>query len=104
MLASKNKIKPMEITIKERESKGFALAQEDGEKAGMMTYSIPGSNFIIVDHTEVDDSFKGRGVGKQMLYKIVEMAREKDIKILPLCPFANAMFKKLDDIKDVLKS
>ena len=93
----------MEIEIRERDSKGFAIARDGEEKAGMMTYSIPTSNFIIVDHTEVEEAYKGKGVGKQILYKIVDMAREKNLKILPLCPFANAMFKKLDDIQDVLK-
>ncbi|AZQ44095.1 GNAT family N-acetyltransferase [Nonlabens ponticola] len=93
----------MEITITERDNKGFAMAREDGKRAGVMTYSIPGSDFIIIDHTEVEDDFAGKSVGKELLYKIVEMAREKDIKILPLCPFAAAMFKKLDDIQDVLR-
>ncbi len=93
----------MEITIKERESKGFAMAREDGKRAEMMTYSIASKELIIIDHTEVEPEFKGQSIGKQLLYKIVEMAREKNIKILPLCPFANAMFKKLDDIQDVLK-
>jgi len=68
-----------------------------------MTYSIPSSDFIIIDHTEVDAAFKGQGIGKQLLYKIVEMAREKNIKILPLCPYANAQFKKIKEIQDVLK-
>ena len=93
----------MEIEIRERENKGFAIARENEKKAGLMTYSIPDSDFIIIDHTEVDDAFKGQGVGKKLLYKIVDMAREKELKILPLCPFASAMFKKLDDIQDVLK-
>ncbi len=93
----------MEITIKEQESKGFAMARENNERAGLMTYSIPASDFIIIDHTEVEPAFKGKGVGKLLLYKIVEMAREKNIKIIPLCPYANSMFKKLTDIKDVLK-
>lgn len=94
----------MNIEIKEQSNKGFAVATVEGKRAGVMTYSIPKGDFIIVDHTEVDTEFKGQGVGKELLYKIVAMAREKNIKILPLCPFANAMFKKLDDIKDVLKS
>jgi predicted GNAT family acetyltransferase len=93
----------MEILIKEQESKGFAIAREDNKRAGIMTYSIPASDFIIIDHTEVEPEFNGKGVAKQLLYKIVEMAREKNIKILPLCPYANAMFKKLTDIQDVLK-
>ena len=66
--------------------------------------SIASVNFIIIDHTEVDPSFKGKGVGKQLLSKIVEMATERGIKVLPLCPFANAMFKRLADIQDVLKA
>lgn len=94
----------MEIKITEDQTKGSAVAKENELIAGKMTYSIASANFIIIDHTEVDPSFKGKGVGKHLLYKIVEMARERDIKILPLCPFANAMFKKLADIQDVLKA
>ena len=93
----------MEIVIKEQSNKGFAVAKENGNRVGLMSYSIPESDFIIIDHTEVEPDLKGKGVGKKMLYKIVEMAREKNVKILPLCPFANAMFKKLEDINDVLK-
>lgn len=93
----------MEITIKERDQKGFALATENGKKAGTMTYSIAGEHQIIIDHTEVDPAFGGQDVGKKMLLKIVEMAREKDIKIIPLCRFANAMFKKMPELEDVLK-
>ena len=93
----------MEIKITEDQTKGSAVAKENEVIAGKMTYSIASANFIIIDHTEVDPSFKGKGVGKQLLYKIVEMARERSIKILPLCPFANAMFQKLTDIQDVLK-
>jgi len=93
----------MEEELKEDKTKGYAIAQEAGKTAGKMTYSIPSADFLIIDHTEVDLVFKGKGVGKQLLYKIVEMAREKNIKILPLCPYANAMFRKTAEIQDVLK-
>lgn len=94
----------MEITLKERNQKGFALATENDKKAGTMTYSIAGEHQIIIDHTEVEPEFSGQDVGKKMLLKIVDMAREKDIKIIPLCRFANAMFKKMPEIGDVLKN
>ena len=93
----------MEIIIKENGGKGFAMARENEKRAGMMSYSIAGAELIIIDHTEVEPDFNGKGVGKQLLYAIVEMAREKNIKIIPLCPFAASVFKKADDIKDVLK-
>lgn len=93
----------MEIQLKELDAKGYAMARENKVRAGMMTYSIAGPALIIIDHTDVEPAFNGKGVGKDMLYKIVEMAREKNVKIIPLCPFASAMFKKLEDIRDVLK-
>ncbi|MBS9525865.1 N-acetyltransferase [Litoribacter alkaliphilus] len=93
----------MEILLKDDGTKGFAMSREDDKRVGMMTYSIAGKNLIIIDHTDVDPEFNGKGVGKQMLYKIVEMAREKNIKIVPLCPFAASIFRKSDDIRDVLK-
>jgi uncharacterized protein len=94
----------MEILLKEESTKGFAMARENNKRAGMMTYSIAGAALIIIDHTEVEPAYNGKGVGKQMLYKIVEMSREKNIKIIPLCPFAASIFKKAVDIKDVLKN
>ncbi len=93
----------MEIHIRERGNSGFAIARQNGNKAGLMSYSIPDSDFIIIDHTEVENDFRGQGVGDKLLDKIVEMVREKNLKILPLCPFANAKFKKRKDIQDVLK-
>ena len=94
----------MEILLKEQDSKGFAMARENEKRAGVMTYSVAGEELIIIDHTEVEPEYSGKSIGKQMLYKIVEMAREKNIKIIPLCPFAASMFKKKEDIQDVLKS
>ncbi len=92
----------MEILLKEMEQKGAAIARDGEKQAGEMTYSIAGPKLIIIDHTEVSPEYAGKNVGKQLLYKIVEMAREKDIKIIPLCPFAASMFKKSEDIRDVL--
>ena len=94
----------MEILLKEESTKGFVMARENNQRAGIMTYSVAGPSLIIIDHTEVEPAYNGKGVGKQMLYKMVEMAREKNIKIIPLCPFAASVFKQSEDIKDVLKN
>ncbi|QBQ40582.1 GNAT family N-acetyltransferase [Sphingobacterium psychroaquaticum] len=85
-----------------RDRKGFFKATEDGKEAGRMTYSWAGDSKIIIDHTEVNAEFNGRGVGKQMVMAAVDFARENNIKILPLCPFAKSVFDKTEEIKDVL--
>ncbi|MEM6298529.1 MAG: N-acetyltransferase [Bacteroidota bacterium] len=57
---------------------------------------------IIIGNAEVDEGLKGQGVGKQPLLKVVEYAREKGIKIMPLHLFAKSVFAKDASLKDVL--
>jgi len=42
----------------------------------------------------VDDSLRGTGKAAALVQAIVDLARENDLKILPLCPFARVMFQK----------
>ena len=53
-------------------------------------------------HTEVPDVYRGQGVGLAMVEYAVEMARESDRSILPLCPFAAAQFRRHPEWSDVL--
>ncbi|MGJ3236764.1 GNAT family N-acetyltransferase [Marivirga sp.] len=68
-----------------------------------MTISMTPNSLWIIDHTEVDDSLKGQGIGKVLLLKIVEKARNSKVEILPLCPYAKHAFEKDESIQDVLK-
>lgn len=85
-----------------REKKGHFTASEDGSEAGRMTYSWAGPGKFIIDHTEVNPAFSGRGVGKQLVLAAVSYARENDLKIVPLCPFAKSVFDKDPELSDVL--
>ncbi|MGL4404484.1 MAG: GNAT family N-acetyltransferase [Notoacmeibacter sp.] len=84
---------PIEIHHEEEATKGCYSYTASGAMAAM-TYSKLGTNAIIIDHTEVPDLFRGQGVGLKLVTRAVEDARIKNIKILPLCPFAAAQFKK----------
>lgn len=93
----------MEVLHKTEGSKGMFYHEKDGEVLAEMTYSMAGETRMIIDHTDVDDSLKGMGVGMQLLNKAVAFARENSLEVLPLCPFAAAMFKKKPEIQDVLR-
>ncbi len=82
-------------------SKGRFVAEENNAEAGFMTYSQAGADKIIIDHTEVNPAFNGKGVGKQLVMAAVHYAREKQLKIMPLCPFAKSVFDKTPEIRDV---
>jgi len=98
----KNNLFYMEIIHKNNEEKGAFIASDNNVEAGQMTYVWTGPDRIIIDHTEVNPLFSGKGVGKKLLLAVVEFAREKNLKVIPLCPFAKAMFDKIEAIRDVL--
>ncbi len=92
----------MLIQHKQAGTKGsFFIAKEEAVLAEM-TYSIPSAGKMIIDHTEVSDELRGQKVGYQLVDTAVEYARTNNIKIIPLCPFANAVFKKKKEYSDVL--
>lgn len=92
----------IEFSIHDDGKKGSFTALEESKVAGVMHYTWAGPDKLIVDHTEVNPDFAGRGIGKLLLMEIVKMAREKKIKILPLCPFAKSVFEKNAEINDTL--
>ncbi|MBC7847331.1 MAG: N-acetyltransferase [Flavobacterium sp.] len=90
------------IGIELNGTKGQFYVSVDGKQEGIMTFVFAGSDKIIIDHTEVNPGNNGKGYGKKMVAKAVEYAREKNIKIIPLCPFAKKVFDKTPEFKDVL--
>ncbi len=59
-----------------------------------LTYSITTPHLVIADHTEVPDSFRGTGAGLALVTQLVADARAEGFKIMALCPFVDAQFKR----------
>ena len=89
------------IDREESETKGCYRAVIEGHRAEM-TYSRAGAAMIIIDHTEVPDALRGRGVGEALVRRAVEDARAEGRRVLPLCPFAKARIARHTDWQDVL--
>ena len=94
----------MQYTVEHEEaaSKGAFYIDKAGQQVAEMTYSRTNATMIIIDHTDVDDSLRGEGVGRQLLNALVDWARSTGTKVLPLCPFAKSQFDKDPAIRDVL--
>lgn len=89
------------IEHEENSPKGRFVIYDNDEFAGEMTYSWAGEEFFIIDHTLVEEKFGGKGYGKQLVMSAVEFAREKNVKILPLCTYAKRVFDTHQSIADV---
>ncbi|MCR6638160.1 MAG: N-acetyltransferase [Sporocytophaga sp.] len=92
----------MIIQNKETEDEGTFFIEEGNERLATMYYKWRGDDRIIIEHTEVSDKLKGKGIGKQLVDYAVAFARDRNIKIIPLCPFAKSVFEKFKGYEDVL--
>ncbi len=84
----------MNIQQEETNTKGAFFIEENGERVAELTYTKNGDYRIILDHTGVNKSHEGLGLGKKLVYHAVNYARAHNLKILPLCPFARIIFRK----------
>ncbi|MCC2590782.1 GNAT family N-acetyltransferase [Chryseobacterium sp. MFBS3-17] len=91
-----------EIKHSNNDKNGIFEIYYDGKRAGEMTYTWAGEDKFIIDHTEVDEAFGGKGLAKQLVIAGVEFARKKGVKVIPLCPYAKATIQRNADLQDVL--
>lgn len=93
----------MDIKHQSGETKGEFFLKKDGVRQAKLTYSKMGSSGIIIDHTEVSDELKGKNAGKKLVETAIAYARENNLKVIPLCPFARSIIERDTSLQDVLK-
>ena len=73
--------------------RGEFYIDKDGEEVAEMEIQINKDN-ITVYHTEVVKEEEGKGLAKKLLGHMVDYARTHKLKVVPLCPYVHAQFKK----------
>ncbi|WP_312189483.1 GNAT family N-acetyltransferase [Sphingobacterium sp.] len=92
----------MEVIQKNGDKHGSFEVIDQNKSVAQMTYTWAGPTKFIIDHTEVNEAYGGKGLGKQLLMAAVDFARAQQLKIMPLCPFAKSVFDKEPSLADVL--
>jgi predicted GNAT family acetyltransferase len=76
--------------------RGAFFLEKDGDRLAEMAVAIQNKN-LIVYHTEVAEKLKGQGIGTALLSRMVAYVRENKLKVVPLCPYVLAQFKRHPD-------
>jgi predicted GNAT family acetyltransferase len=92
----------MEIKNKNDGKRGVFYMEDAGKEIALMHYIFSGPAKMIIDHTEVNEAYEGKGLGLQLVKAGIAYARENHMKILPLCPFAKKIFDITPAFADVL--
>ena len=79
----------------------FFLEGETSQNLAQIDYHREGQHTIVIDHTEVSDSQRGKGVGSHLVHLVVEIARKEHVKIVSHCPYARKVLLLNPDYQDV---
>lgn len=88
----------METIIKEDR---IELIQED-KVVGKIGF-VKDGNELTITHTIVNPLFRGQGIAKILMEKVINEAKEKGLKIIPVCSYAISYFEKNTEYKGLLK-
>ena len=91
----------MAIQYQDTKYGGVFFQQQNGQRVAEITYQWRDEQTIVADHTWVDGRLRGQGVARLMLDALVAFAREKQLKIVPLCSYVDVMFRHDQSFSDV---
>ncbi|HUM98112.1 MAG TPA: GNAT family N-acetyltransferase [Chitinophagaceae bacterium] len=94
----------MEILNKPNENGGTFVLEKEGRKLAMLQYSLHNPQLMVIEHTEVSDELRGQHIGQKLVAAAVAYAIEKQIKIRPVCPFANAIMNKNQEFQALIST
>ncbi|MFN3725678.1 MAG: GNAT family N-acetyltransferase [Allosphingosinicella sp.] len=72
-----------------------------GDSVAIAEYNLP-NGMIMFTHTEVPPEHEGKGIGSALIRAGLAAARERGLKVIPICPFFAAYMKKHEEVQDLL--
>ena len=75
------------ITVNFEEGEQRSAAYLDGKLIGECEFCVSDGVWTIM-HTGVRPAYEGRGIARRLVEKVIDAARAKQVKIVPVCPYA----------------
>jgi predicted GNAT family acetyltransferase len=72
-----------------------------GDAVAIAEYTLP-EGIIMFTHTEVPPEYEGKGIGSALIRAGLKAARERGLKVIPICPFFAAYMQRHEEEQDLL--
>ena len=71
------------------------------ESLAVAEYTLPAGK-IMFTHTEVPKAHEGKGIATTLIRFALDAARERGLKVIPICPFVAAYMQEHAEVQDLL--
>lgn len=90
-----------ELSIRDEPERERLVADVDGDEAELI-YGVRVDAFVII-HVGTPRHLEGRGIGGSLVRAGVGYARERDLAVVPQCPFAAAWLERNPDVASTVE-
>lgn len=85
-----------------QEEKNRFVLKEDGKEVAEITWQMKGLRHMVVDHTFVDSSQRGKGMAEKLVLEVIAKAKREDLKLIPTCSYVISYFEKHPEYRELL--
>ena len=66
----------------------------DGERHGFLEFTRPEVGLMRIEYVEVSPALRGTGLGRQLVAKAVDFAKDASLRVVPICSYARAVIAR----------
>ena len=78
----------------------FQLLDND-KVVGEINYAYVKDLIIDINHTEVDNAYRGQNLGQKLIEAVADYARKNKLKVTASCPYVGKVFEKTNHYDDI---
>ena len=71
------------------------------ERVAFIDYQIK-NDAIVMAHTEVPQELEGQGIGSALVQGALDLARQRNLHVVPSCPFVSAYIRRHPEYLDLV--
>lgn len=91
----------MTVEVTDHPDRGRYEVTVDGLSVGHADYVLAG-DVITLTHTEIGPAHQRQGFGSVLVRHCLDDARQRSLRVIPLCPFVSAWLARHPDYADVV--
>ncbi|HJU43336.1 MAG TPA: GNAT family N-acetyltransferase, partial [Vicinamibacterales bacterium] len=66
----------------------------NGERHGYLEFTRPEVGLMRIEYVEVSPALRGTGLGRQLVEKAVDFAKDAQLRVVPICSYARAVITR----------
>lgn len=90
-----------DITIVFEENANRSVAYDGGNQIGECEFTVSTGTWTIT-HTGVRPEYGGRGIARKLVESVIDEARARNVRIVPVCSYAVKVMESSEEYRDVL--